>query len=120
VLAKIHLHLPLQGRDLLIQGGDHRSQGPDSSGVRGGDGWRLAELRAAQRGDDRRGLVRDVAAAGTLERGANLCAGQPGGTGRVRCPGQQLQRVRGGQVLKGCQRGREILPQLVPLVLHGW
>ena len=28
VAAKIRLHLPLQGRDLLVEDGDHRDQGP--------------------------------------------------------------------------------------------
>jgi NAD(P)-dependent dehydrogenase (short-subunit alcohol dehydrogenase family) len=51
VPAKIRLHLPLQGRDLLVQGGDHRDQGPDGDRVGGGDGRRLAQpgLRSAAR-----------------------------------------------------------------------
>jgi hypothetical protein len=31
VAAKIRLHLPLQGLDLLVQGSAHRDQGPDGS-----------------------------------------------------------------------------------------
>jgi hypothetical protein len=53
VPAKMCLHLPLQAGDLLVQGGDHRGQGPDGGGVGGGQGGRLAQLRAAQRGQDR-------------------------------------------------------------------
>jgi hypothetical protein len=86
-------HLPLQDLDLLIQGDDHRDQGPDSSSVGGGDGRRLAQLGAAQRGHDDGGLAGDVAAAGALERRGDLRAGQPLCPGRVRRPGQQVQRI---------------------------
>jgi hypothetical protein len=44
VLAKIFLHLPLQGLDLLVQDGDHRDQGPDGDGVGGSDGCGAAQL----------------------------------------------------------------------------
>src|SRR5712692_1868796 len=83
VPAKIRLHLPLQGLDLLIQGGDHRDQGPDGDRVGGGDSLGLAQLRTAQRGHDRGRLAGDVAAAGALERRADLGAGQPPCPGRV-------------------------------------
>src|ERR1039457_2360104 len=112
--AKIRLHLPLQGLYLLIQGGDHRDQGPHGDSVGGGDSLRLAQLLAAQRRQDRRRLVRDVPAVSALERGADLRAGQPRGPGRVRGLAQQLQRAGGVQVLEGLQRGGEVLAQLVP------
>jgi hypothetical protein len=85
------------------------------------DGRRLAQLGAAQRREDGRGLAGDVAAPGALERRADLRAGQLRGPGRVRCLRQQLQRVGGVQVGEGLQRGREVLLQLVaqPLDLAG-
>ena len=118
VLAKIRLHLPLQDLDLLVQGGDHRDQGPDGGSVGGGDGRRLAQLSAAQRGEDRGRLAGDVAAAGALERRGDLRAGQLRGPGRVRRLGQQFQRVGRVQVLESLQRGGEVLPQPVPQPLH--
>jgi len=75
----------------------------------GGDGRRLGQLVAAQRRDDRRSLAGDVAAAGALERRADLGAGQFRRPGRVRCLRQQLQRVRGVQVGEGLQCGGEVL-----------
>ncbi len=65
-----------------------------------------------------RSPCRDVAAAGALECRGHLRAGQPRGPRRVRGLAQQLQGVRGVQVLEGRQRGREVLPQLVPQPLH--
>jgi hypothetical protein len=70
-----------------------RDQGPHGRGVGGGQGGRLDELRAAQRGQDRIGPLGDLAAAGGPEDRRYLGAGQPRGAGRVRRPGQQLQRV---------------------------
>ena len=58
VPAKIRLHLLLQDADLLVQGDDHRDQGPDGGGVGGGQGRRLAQLLAAQRSQDRGRPVR--------------------------------------------------------------
>ena len=52
-------------------------------------------MLAAQRGEDRVGPGRDVMAAGALERGGYLGAGQLRRPGRVRCLGQQFQHVRG-------------------------
>jgi hypothetical protein len=118
VLAKMRLHLPLQGLDLLIEGAYHRDQGAGGGGVGGGQRRRLAQLLAAQCRQDRFCLVRDAAAPGALECGGHLRAGQPGRPGRVRCLGQQLERVGGGQVLEGFQRGGEVLAQLVPQPLH--
>ena len=66
--AKIRLHLPLQGFDLLVQDGDHRDQGADGDGVGVGDGRRLAQLGAAQRRQD------DAALAGMSRRRARLRA----------------------------------------------
>jgi hypothetical protein len=63
------LHLPLQAGDLLVQGGDHRCQGPHGRGVGSGQGGRLAQLRAAQRDQDRIGPRRDLVAAGAPEDG---------------------------------------------------
>src|SRR5579859_2059877 len=68
VTAKNRLHLALQRLDLLVQDGDHRDQGPDGDGVGGGDSGRLAQLGAAQRGEDRGGPGGDAVAAGALER----------------------------------------------------
>jgi hypothetical protein len=85
VRAKMGLHLPLQDRDLLVQGRDHRDQRSRGGGV--GGGRRLAQLLAAQRREDRVGLAGDIPATGALERGADLSAGQPGCPGRVRGPG---------------------------------
>jgi hypothetical protein len=108
VLAKMLLHLPLQGFDLLVQDRDHRDQGADGGGVGGGDGRGLAQLRAAQRRQDRRRPVRDVPAAGALERGADLRAGQPRGPRRLGCLAQQLEGVGGVQVVEGPQRSGEV------------
>ena len=61
-----------------------------------------------------------VALPGMSRRRARLSAAlscarvSVGGPGRVRCPGQQLQRVGGVQVLKCRQCRGEVLPQLVP------
>ena len=118
VLTEMRRHLPLHHRDLLVEGGDHCGQRPDGGGVGGGDGRRLGQLLAAQRGPDRRGLLVDVAAAGTLERRADLGGGQLRRRGRVRGPGQQLESVGGVQVLVGLQRGGEVVPQSVPQPLH--
>ncbi|MGP0028660.1 MAG: hypothetical protein ACLPKE_35695, partial [Streptosporangiaceae bacterium] len=96
--AKIRLHLALQGLDLLVKYDDHRDQGPGGDRVGGGDGRRLAQLGAAQRGYDRGGLGGDVPAAGALESGGYLRPGQLRGLRRVRCLAQQLQRVGGVQV----------------------
>jgi hypothetical protein len=46
-------HLLFEDFDLLVQDRDQRDQGPDGDGVGGGDGRRLAQLLAAQRGQDR-------------------------------------------------------------------
>ena len=66
--------------------GDHRDQGADGDRVGSGDGRRLAQLSAAQHGQDRGGLAGDVAAAGTLEGGGDLRPGQLGGLRRVLAP----------------------------------
>ena len=107
VPAKMRLHLPLQGLDLLVEGGDHRDQGPDRGGVGGGDGGRLAQLRAAQRRLDRRGLAGDVAAAGALERRGDLRAGQPGapGPGPAPWPAVPACRARPGPRRPPARRG---------------
>ena len=84
LLAKMCPHLLFQRLDLLVQGTDHRDQRPGGGGVGGGQGRRLAQLGAAQRGQDRVGLAGDVAAAGALEHSGHLRPGQPGGPG----PGQ--------------------------------
>src|SRR5258708_8412942 len=90
VTAKNRLHLLFQGLDLLVEDGDHRDQGPDGRRVGGGDGRRLAPLRAAPRGHDRGGLAGDVAAAGAPERRTDPGAGQPRGPG----PGRALYPQR--------------------------
>jgi hypothetical protein len=46
------------------------------------------------------GLVGDPMAASALERRHDLAGLKAGRAGRVRRGGQQLQRVRGGQVVK--------------------
>jgi hypothetical protein len=104
VPAKIRLHLPLQDLDLLVEDGEHRDQGTGSGGVSGGDSLRLAQLLAAQRRQDRGRLGGDVAAAGALERRGDLRPGQPPCPGRIRCLGQQLQRIGGIQVSE-CGQG---------------
>src|SRR5206468_8547882 len=93
VPAKMRLHLPLQAGDLLVEGGDDRGQGPHGSSVGGGQDGRPAQLRAAQRGQDRVGPAGDLAAAGPLEDRRYLGAGQPGGTGRSRATGSAARLV---------------------------
>ncbi len=105
VPAKIFLHLPLQGFDLLVQGGDHRDERPGGGSVGGGEGRRLAQLLAAQRRQDRRRLVRDIPAVSALERGADLRAGQPRGPVRVRGLAQQMPWGRMGRP------GRAVVPR---------
>ena len=111
-------HLRFEDPDLLVESDDHSDQGPDGGGVGGGQRGGLAEVLAAQRGQDRVGLARDVTAAGPLERGGDLGAGQPRRPGRVRGLAQQFQRVAGVEVIERLQRGGEVLPQLVPQPLH--
>jgi hypothetical protein len=118
VLAKMRLHLPLQGLDLLIEGAYHRDQGAGGGGVGGGQGRRLGQLLAAQRGQDDGSPLGDVAAPGALERRGHLRAGQPRGAGRLGCPAEQFQGLGGVQVGEGLQRGGEVLAQLVPQPLH--
>jgi len=117
----MRVHLPLQHLDLLAEGGDHRDQRADHRGAGRGDLRRLGQLLAAQRGPDHGSFLADVTAAGALERGADLCGGQPRRRYRVRCPGQQLQGVGGVQVLERVQRGREEITQLMaqPLNMAG-
>jgi hypothetical protein len=74
---------------------------PESCGRTGG--W--PQLRAAQRGQDRVGRVRDLVAAGVPEDRRYLGAGQLRGTGRVWRLAQQLEGVRGVRVLKRRHRG---------------
>ena len=71
----MRLDLPLQGLDLLVEGGQDRDLRADGGGVGGGDDRRAgrgARLRSAAW--IARGLRGDVAAAGALERGADLAA----------------------------------------------
>jgi hypothetical protein len=60
VLARMRLHLPLQGLDLLVEGGDQRGQGAGAGRAGGGKVRWLAEPGAAQRGQDRGGEVPGV------------------------------------------------------------
>jgi len=113
------LHLLLQDFDLLVQGGDDRDQRPGRGCVGGRQRRRLAKVIAAQRRQDGGGPLGDVLAPGALEGGAYLGAGELRGPGGPGCLREQLQRLRGVQVLaEGLQRGREILAQLVPQPLH--
>jgi hypothetical protein len=57
------------------------------------------------------GLVGDPMAAGALERRHDLAGLKAGRADRVRRDGQQLQRVRGGQVIKRLQRSGKELQQ---------
>jgi hypothetical protein len=107
-------HLPLQTGDLLVESGDDRDQGPHGSGVGGGQGGRAAQLRAAQRGQDSVGPVRDLVTAGSLEDRRYLGAGQLRGARRVSSLAQQCQGVGGIQVIKRGHRGRKVLQQLRP------
>jgi hypothetical protein len=77
VVAKMCLHLPVQAGDLLAERGDDRDQGPHGSSAGGGQIGRLAQLRAAQRGQDRISPRRDLAAPGPLE---DACSGFTGNT----------------------------------------
>ncbi len=115
------LHLPLQGRDLGVEHGQHGDQRLDGGGVGVGHDLGLAQMLGAQRGLDRGRLLRDVAAASALERGVDLRKRQPGGLRRDRGFGQQLQGVGGVEVLERDQRGREVVPQGVaqPLGVPG-
>ena len=67
-------------------------------------------MLGAQRNRDPLCFVQDVAAAGPSERGGDLLLGELGCGGRVGGSSQQFQRVRGGQVVEGFQRGRKELP----------
>src|SRR6185312_13215657 len=118
VPAKMLLHLRFEESDLLVESDQDGDQGPYGRGVGRGQRGGLAEVLAAQRGQDRAGPVLDVMAAGALERGGHLGAGQLRRPGRVRRLGQQFQRVRGIEVIERLQRGGEVLPQLVPQPLH--
>ena len=90
VPAKMLLHLPLQGRDLFVEGAQYRHDRASGGRVRAGDDRVAAELLAAQRGLDAGGLGVDVAAAGMFERGPDLAAVQLRRRGRVRRLAQQL------------------------------
>ena len=114
VLPKMVLHLPLQRCDLLIEGDQERSQGTDRGGVGGSDHSRLAQMPGPQGSLDRSGLAGDAAAAGALERGADLADGQLRRRGRVGGLGQQLQGVGGVQILERLQGGGEVPAQRVP------
>jgi hypothetical protein len=116
--AKGRRHLPFHGDDLAVEGGGDHREGADGGGVGAGRRLRLAQVLAAQRGQDRVGLAGDVAAAGALECSGHLRPGQPGGPGRIRGLGQQLQRIRRVEVLKGLQRSGEVLPQRSAQPLH--
>ena len=97
--------------DLAVEGGDDHRQGADGGGVGAGHRLRLVQLVAAQRCGDGGGLDRDAAAAGPLERGGDLAGSQPRSRRRIRCRGQQLEGVGGGQVAEGLQRGGKVLAQ---------
>jgi hypothetical protein len=70
--GQMFLHLRFEEPDLLVEDG----QGPDGRGVGAGQRGGLPEMLAAQRGQDRVVLRRDMVAAGALERGGHLGAGQ--------------------------------------------
>jgi hypothetical protein len=114
VPSKIGLDLPLQGGDLSVEHGQDRDQRLDRGGIGTGHDLGLAEMLSTQRGLDGRCLVGDVPAAGVFQRGTDLWTRQPGGLGRGRGLGQQLQGVSSVQVLERDQRGGEIVPQRVP------
>jgi hypothetical protein len=70
-------------------------------------------MLGAQHGLDPDRLVRDVAAPGTPEHGADLGDRQLRRRDRVRRLGQQLQGISGIQILKGRKRSRKVVPQRV-------
>ena len=113
VLQEMGLHLGLQLPDLLVQGDQHSGGGLHGSSVGGGDRGGLGQLGDAERVFDHLGPGGHVAAAGPLERGADLGGRQLRRSCRGGRPGQQLQGVGGGeaQVRVGRQGGGEELPQ---------
>jgi hypothetical protein len=94
-----------------------RSRAGDGA-VRGGERGRLAQLRAAQRGQDRVGPLRDLVAAGVPEDCRDLGGCQLLRAGGVGCLAQQLQGVSGVQVLERGHCGREVFQQLGPQPLR--
>jgi hypothetical protein len=113
VLTKMCLDLLLHGLDLAVEGAQDRHLGAHGGRVGSRHDRGLAQVLGAQRGGDRVGFRGPAVAAGTLERGGDLLDAQRGGRGGVRGGGEQFQRVGGGEVVEGDQRGREELAQRV-------
>jgi hypothetical protein len=86
----MRIDLPLQDRDLLVEGLEHRHGGAGGGRVRCGEHLGLAQMLTAQHRLDPGGFLRDVAPPGAGERGTDLGDGQLRRRGRVRCLGQQL------------------------------
>jgi HTH-like domain len=92
---------------------DH-DQGADRDGIGRCHDLGLAQVPGAQHHLDPLRLLRDLAAAGTLEGRTDLRGRQPGRRRRVRGAGQQFQGIRGAGILEGPQRGGKAVPQRVP------
>jgi hypothetical protein len=92
--------LCFQRLDLGVQGADDRHRGLHGRRVGVHDHARLGQIVGAQPRLELGGLVCYPMAAGALERRHELAGLKAGCAGRVRRGGQQLQRVRGGQVVK--------------------
>jgi hypothetical protein len=105
------LDLALRGGDLGVQDGDHRDGGPDGDRVGSGQDRGLAQRRSARHRLDPLGLARHVTAPGPLERPGDPVVRQRGRRDRVRCRGEQLERVGRGQVRERLKRGGEELPR---------
>ena len=105
------LDLFLHGFDLGVENGEDRGLGAHGGRVGGRHHRWLAQLLATQSRGDLFGSDGPVAPPRTLERVGDLLDAQGGRRGGVGRRGEQLERVRRGQVLEGRQRGREEVQQ---------
>jgi hypothetical protein len=100
-----------QRLDLRVERGDEADLAGHDRGVRLlHRGW-LPQPGCPQHGLQLSGPGLDVPSLRPAQRPGQLRGRQPGRAVGIRCPTEQLEGVRSGQIVEGFQRGREELPQ---------